>query len=227
MNGSAEEVREPSANPSRLSAGRRRRRLLRAAWRLALPGAAALAAWCLTLLAVIMRYEGQPAAGIRGTSDVAIVLGASLWNNVPSPGLRERLDHALALYRSGAVRHLLLTGGLDANGATLTEAEGMRNYLLERGVPAEAMELETESTSTYENLKFAKRIMERRGWTSAVIVTHQYHGSRAGDIAAYLGYDPVQVSVTESRVLNMPYHRTREVLAYTKWLAQKWLLHGG
>ncbi len=66
--------------------------------------------------------------------------------------------------------------------------------------------------------------MEEAGWRSAVIVTHNYHGSRAADIAATLGFDPVQVSGTDSRVLHMNYHETREVLAYTKWLVLKWFL---
>lgn len=219
------DVRGPLSRMRRKSRGGKRR-LLRVLLRVFLLGAAALALWCLALFVVIFRYEGQPAAGAPAKSDTAIVLGASLWNDVPSPGLAERLDHAFELYRAGTVRHLLLTGGL-GSGATITEAEGMRNYLLDKGVPAETMELETKSTSTYENLKFSKSIMEERGWKTAVIVTHQYHGSRAGDIAEFLGYDPVQVSVTESEVLQMSYHRTREVLAYTKWLGQKWLLHGG
>ena len=33
--------------------------------------------------------------------DAIIVLGASLWNNEPSPLLRERLDKAIELYNKG------------------------------------------------------------------------------------------------------------------------------
>ncbi|WP_240489055.1 YdcF family protein [Cohnella thermotolerans] len=212
--------------PKRASLSGSRRLLRLLAWCLAL-GAAALIVWCATLFFIILRYDGQPAGGALKHADVGIVLGASLWRDKPSPGLRERLDHALELYRAGDFDRFLVSGGLDNNGATLTEAEGMRNYLLAQGVPADAVVMETKSHSTCENLKFSQAIMQHNGWTTAIIVTHQYHGSRAGDIAASLGYSPVQVSVTDSQAMNMAYHRTREVLAYTKWLGQKWLLHGG
>ncbi len=186
-------------------------------------GFLALLIWCSTLYYLITRFDGMPEEGAPIKADVGM-LGATLWNNEPSPGLRERLDHGLQLYRSGAFSHFIVTGGLDNNGATLTEAEGMRNYLVEQGVPSEAIEMDPLSRSTYENLTFAEEIMDRREWKSAVIITHSYHGSRAADIAKKVGYMPVQVSVTDSNVLKMSYHETREILAYTKWLSVKMFL---
>lgn len=203
---------------------KRRPRWLKWTLWLVLAGAIALLAWCSTLYYWITRFEGTPAPGTPIRADVGIVLGATLWNDEPSPGLKERLDHALALYRSGTFKSFIVTGGLDANGATITEAEGMRNYLIGQGVPAGAILMDSLSRSTYENLVFAQRIMEEHDWKSAVIVTHDYHGSRAADIAEKVGYHPVQVSVTKSKVLKMSYHETREVLAYTKWLATKLFL---
>jgi len=189
--------------------------------RAAAVGAAALAVWCLTLFAIIVRFEGKPADGRPQPADVGIVLGARLWNDEPSPGLKERLDLALSLYREGAFRQFIVTGGLDAHGATITEAEGMRNYLVGQGVPESAIALDSLSRSTYENMIFARELMEANDWDTAIVVTHDYHGSRAADIAGKVGLSPVQVSVAESQVLNMAYHRTREVLAYTKWLLEK------
>ncbi|MFC3801267.1 YdcF family protein [Cohnella sp. GCM10012308] len=200
-----------------------RRRRLRAAAYIVSAGVLALFLWCGSLFVVIGRFGGEPAKGLPAQSDVGIVLGASLWDNKPSPGLQERLDQALSLYKANVFSRFIVTGGLDAGGAVLTEAEGMRDYLLQRGVPAPAIFIEPEATSTYENLKFSKAIMQANGWHTAVIVTHQYHGSRSLDIAEALDYERPQVSVTDSKVMNMAYHRTREVLAYTKWLLQKWL----
>jgi len=200
--------------------GKWKRRIL---WLIAL-GAAALLVWCLSIYATVVRFDGSPKDGKPIAADVGIVLGARLWNDQPSPGLRERLDLALDLYRQGAFANVIVTGGLDAHGATITEAEGMRNYLVANGVPESAILLDTESRSTYENLIFAQDIMDANDWTSAVIVTHNYHGSRAADIAKKVGLSPVQVSVTDSDVLNVPYHQAREVLAYTKWLGMKLFL---
>ncbi|MFD2332009.1 YdcF family protein [Cohnella sp. GCM10020058] len=202
---------------------RLRRRRLRAAAYMVSAGVLALFLWCGSLFVVIGRFGGEPAKGLPAQSDVGIVLGASLWDNKPSPGLQERLDQALSLYKANVFSHFIVTGGLDGGGAVLTEAEGMRDYLLQQGVPASVIFIEPEATSTYENLKYSKAIMQANGWHTAVIVTHQYHGSRSLDIAEALDYEHPQVSVADSKVMNMAYHRTREVLAYTKWLLQKWL----
>lgn len=170
-----------------------------------------------------LRIESGIRAKANETSDTAIVLGAALWNNVPSPGLRERLDHALELYRSGLASRILVSGGLDGNGSTISEAEGMSNYLLEQGVPKSDILLENRSRSTYENLLFSKKIMEDHGLKSAVIVTHGYHGARALDIARFVDIPSPRLDTCGSRVLNLYWHRTRETLAFTKWKLQKLL----
>jgi uncharacterized SAM-binding protein YcdF (DUF218 family) len=212
-----------SASPS-LFARAKRSKWLRAFLWLASIVLLALLVWCSWLYYLISTFDGIPKSGTPSKTDVGIVLGATLWNNEPSPGLLERLDQSLKLYRSGVFKHIIVTGGLDNNGATLTEAEGMRYYLLAQGVPDQAIAMDSQSRNTYENLLFAQQIMNRNGWKTAVIVTHNYHGSRAADIAKELGYDPVQVSVTKSKVLTMSYHETREVLAYTKWFLTKLFL---
>lgn len=171
---------------------------------------------CGILYNRIIRFEGMSVDRAEH-ADVGIVLGASLWNDRPSPGLRERLDLALTLYEAGVYSRIIVTGGLDAGGATITEAEGMRNYLVENGVPADVIKLEDASRSTYENLKYAQRIMDEENWRTAVIVTHRYHGARAADIAAALGYEQVQVGAADTKVMNLAYHQARETLAFVKW----------
>jgi uncharacterized SAM-binding protein YcdF (DUF218 family) len=199
-------------------------KVLRFLIRFAVVGILAVLIWCAALYYMITHFEGIPENSGNLQADVGIVLGATLWADKPSPGLRERLDHSLQLFRSGLFKSIIVTGGLDNNGSTLTEAEGMRNYLVEQGVPAEAIVMDTLSRSTYENLLFAKQIMESNGWDSAVIVTHNFHGFRSGDIAKKLGFNPVLVSVTDSKVLSMTYSETREILAYTKWFMTKLFL---
>lgn len=216
---------EVTGRRKRLSPRKRTSRSRLALLAVAFAGLAA-AVWCGTLYLLIVRYDGEPGRGTGVRADVGIVLGAALWNNRPSPGLKERLDLALAAYREGQISAFIVTGGLDRNGSTLTEAQGMKQYLLEHGVPEDAIVTENESTSTYENLRNAKRIMDERGWDTALILTHRFHGFRAAWIARALGYDPVQVRLTESRVLNVPYQQAREVLACTKWVVDLLLLHG-
>ena len=44
-------------------------------------------------------------------SDVVIVLGAATYPNDVSPVYRERLNHAIDLYRQGYVEKIIVTGG--------------------------------------------------------------------------------------------------------------------
>lgn len=180
--------------------------------------------WVAYLLWVINSYElPKPLP----KADAVIVLGAALWDNEPSPGLRERLDHALELYKQGNVNYLILTGGLDHNGSTLTEAEGMRDYLLKHGVPEDRLLLENDARSTYENLLFSKAVAKKKGLNSFLIVTHDYHAPRSAEIARYLDYEQTEVIGFKSKVLKTSYNQSREVLAFTKWKLDAFLLQFG
>ncbi|MDT3424659.1 uncharacterized SAM-binding protein YcdF (DUF218 family) [Paenibacillus forsythiae] len=150
-----------------------------------------------------------------------IILGMAMWGDEPSPGLKERLDYGLKLYRQGAFSHFVVTGGLDQPGYRYTEGQGMRNYLVSRGVPESAIAEENKATSTYENLLFSREIMQREGWGTAVVVTHTFHGRRALEIAEALGYSGPELGLTESQTMSMAKYKTREILAYTKWKLQQ------
>lgn len=157
-------------------------------------------------------------------SDVGIVLGMSMWGDEASPGLKERLDYALDLYNEGLFKHFIVTGGLDKPDFKYTEAQGMRNYLVQKGVPESAISMENKATSTYENLLFSKEIMDREGWTTVILITHTYHGKRAQEIARELGLAQTQLGLTPSQVMSMAWHKSREVLAYTKWKGKQFSL---
>jgi uncharacterized SAM-binding protein YcdF (DUF218 family) len=119
------------------------------------------------------------------------------------------------------VKHLIVSGGLDHNGSTLTEAEGMRNYLVREGIPEEAVILEPLATSTYENVLFSKRLMEANGLVTSILITHDYHAARSYNIARFLNMQDPKVSSMNSQVMWMPWHKARETLAFTKWELDK------
>ncbi|AIQ64322.1 hypothetical protein PSTEL_15730 [Paenibacillus stellifer] len=170
---------------------------------------------------VLIRINGARTTEPMRKADAGIVLGMAMWGDEPSPGLRERLDYAIQLYKQGAYDHIIVTGGLDRAGYRYTEGQGMRNYLISKGIPDSAVKVENEATSTYENLLFSRKIMQEEGWTSVVIVTHTFHGRRAQEIAKYLGYDNPELGLTESETMSMVKYKTREILAYTKWKLQE------
>jgi vancomycin permeability regulator SanA len=178
--------------------------------------------WIGYMLWTISSFEPKP---LDERYDVGIVLGAALWRNEPSPGLRERLDHALSLYQAGKFDKLILTGGHDHNGSTIPESEGMRAYMMRNGVPSEDIYTDPEAQSTYDNLYNSQAIMEREGLKRAVIITHEFHSARASDIASYLDYEKPGFSMAVSKVLPASQKHPREVMAFTKWKLDSVLLH--
>jgi uncharacterized SAM-binding protein YcdF (DUF218 family) len=173
------------------------------------------------------KVQNTPHMQLPGTADAGIVLGASLRKDLPSPGLQERLDLAVKLYREGKFKNVIVSGGLDHNGSLLTEAEGMRLYLVKQGIPDSSIWLEPKATSTYENLLFSKRIMDKQGFVSTIIMTHNFHGARSLDIAKTIGIKHPVIATTGSEVLFLPYHEARETLAFAKWQLDKLLLETG
>lgn len=179
--------------------------------------------WVLYALSQIgsVMGDGSKQFSNTGKKDVGIVLGASLWEDEPSPGLKERLDQALADYKAGKFSYFLVTGGYDTSQSKYTEAEGMANYLEKQGIPRENIILENKATSTYENLKFSQALMKEKNLQSALIITHDYHGNRAYEMAKSLNYTSPSLSIVKSEVMNAWYHTSREILSYTKWKLQQ------
>lgn len=194
-------------------------------WKAWLKRGMIVAAIVVLLLGIWFAYtqlkiaEGGGPARLDSKADVGIILGSSLWGDVPSPSLKERLNLVLQQYNEGRFDQIIVTGGLDTPQSRYTEAEGSKLYLIEQGIAEDRIWLESKSTSTLENLKFAKSIMTEQNWSSATIMTHDYHGMRSREIAEALDYESIEVLTIKSKVLSPIWHPIRESLAYTKW---KW-----
>lgn len=136
----------------------------------------------LTTLSIV-RYAGVDETR---SADVAIVLGASVGPNGPSPVFRERINHAVSLYDAGDVRAIIMTGGAGAGNAR-SDADVAREYAEAHGVPSNAIAIEENSTITEENLENAARLMDERGWATALVVSDPLHMKRAMSMARDLG----------------------------------------
>jgi uncharacterized SAM-binding protein YcdF (DUF218 family) len=127
-----------------------------------------------------------------GRYDCAIVLGAEVNGSTPSPVFQARIDHGIALYRAGIVRHLIFTGGV-GDRAQIAESVAARNVALASGIPDRAISIETVSRTTLENLIASRQIMHDRQLTTAIVVSDPLHLRRSCDLASGLG-----ISVTPS-----------------------------
>jgi uncharacterized SAM-binding protein YcdF (DUF218 family) len=131
----------------------------------------------------------------RQPADAIVVLGAAQYDGDPSTIFAARLDHALALYQAGVAPHLLTVGGSQV-GDQFTEAESGKNYLIAAGVPADAVDAIGEGNDTLVSLRAGAAELQRRGWTSVVLVTDPWHAYRSRAMARDLGLQ-VQVSSVE------------------------------
>jgi uncharacterized SAM-binding protein YcdF (DUF218 family) len=121
-------------------------------------------------------------------ADAAIVLGAALWGKDLSPVFRERVNHAIQLYRSRKVRKLIFTGAQGSQNEP-SESAAARRYAVENGVPIEDILIEESSHTTYENLFYAKQVADAHGLKKVLIVSDPLHMKRAVVMAKDLGLE--------------------------------------
>ena len=111
-------------------------------------------------------------------ADAAIVLGAAVWGDEPSPVFRERINHGIWLYKNDYVEKIIFTGG---NGGREEPAESRvaKDYAENNLVPDHDILIEAKSKITQENLLYAKEIAIDKGISSFLIVSDPLHMKRA------------------------------------------------
>ncbi len=118
--------------------------------------------------------------------DYLIVLGCGLRKDgSPTPLLRGRLDLALDFDRkqreeNGKEARFLVSGGQGPDEIR-PEADAMRDYLLEKGIAPERIDMEDRSADTAENMRFSSDIIRKVNPEAKIaFFTTNYHVFRAG-----------------------------------------------
>ena len=122
--------------------------------------------------------------------DFIIIHGAGLLNGEKvTPLLKNRIDKAVEAYRQSSNPNVkLIASGGRGGDEKISEAQAICNYLMEEtDVPREAILLEEDSTTTYENLLFSKEIGEKLVANPRFLfVTNDYHVFRTSTYARQL-----------------------------------------
>ena len=175
----------------------------------------------LVLLVAVRIYTyGDNVVDVK--ADAAIVLGAAVWGNEVSPVFRERINHAIDLYRSGKVRKVIFTGG-QGNKDELTEAAAARSYAVKNGVPEDAILIEENSHTTYENVVYAKQLADANGLKKVLIVSDPLHMKRAVAMATDIGLEAYPSPTPTTRYqgwrsqMGSLAHETYYYLGYLAW----------
>lgn len=131
----------------------------------------------------------------KRNQDFIIVLGSGLINDRVPPLLASRIDKAIEFYhqqKKVTVPPKIIFSGGQGPDEGLPEAEAMQNYAVEKGIPVEDTIQEDKSVSTYENMRFSKRIMDNlsgEGTYQSIFATNNFHLFRAGIYARKAGLD--------------------------------------
>lgn len=158
-----------------------------------------------------------------GPADAAIVLGAAVWGEEPSPVFRERINHAVDLYRAGAVDVLIFTGGV-GSGQLFAESVVASHYALTQGVNPADTWCETTSRITWENLQGAQQIAESQGFERVLIVSDPLHMRRSMRMAHDLGLVAVSAPTPTTRYRSFKSQAPflwRELYFYSLYLLQR------
>jgi len=149
-------------------------------------------------------YSGEPV-------DCVIVLGASAKTGKPSLILKDRLDLAYELYSQGHAKKILVSGDHMYEG--YDEANAMKDYLMDLGVPEQDIFMDHAGIDTYTTMRRAKEVFLV---DSCIISTQQYHLYRAVYLARQLGMDATGIPCDVFISSRLPYFKAREYAARFK-----------
>jgi uncharacterized SAM-binding protein YcdF (DUF218 family) len=145
---------------------------------------------CAALYVVVYIALSQRAYAFSKNADklslmstpTAVVLGnRAKTKGIPNICMTGRVDKAMALLNQYGGTTLLLSGGVDPVEESF-ESQVMANHALSNGFSGHVIQ-EKASTTTFENIKFTKPLLNNTGAKTVVIVSEPHHLWRASLLA--------------------------------------------
>lgn len=153
--------------------------------------------------------------------EVAIVLGTSpkirQWSN---PFFESRMNAAAELWKHGKARHFIVSG--DNGRKTYDEPSVMRDALVARGVPAEAVTLDYAGFRTLDTMARAVAVF---GQQNVTVVTDDFHLPRSLFLAKAHGMDAIGFGGKPVPLTWSKKTRLREVASRVAAWLDVYLLH--
>lgn len=185
-------------------------------WQLLLTG---FVLWAISVAAFFRHISvlSEQAIPLTTTDRGAIiVLGSSVRGCVPSPTLAARLDRGAEIAMQFPAMNMVVSGGY-GHGRSCSEAEVMAAYLMKKGIPANRLIQENASTSTYENLRFSRPLLQQQGLADdapLIIVSSEFHLERATAIAHRAGFRSIYTAASATPLYTRFPSWLREYFSY-------------
>lgn len=137
-----------------------------------------LLAGIITVLILAWQINRTGARDRAQQAEAIVVLGARVEaDGQPGPDLRSRTLHAVSLFQRGLAPAIICTGGYEND--RLSAAAVAKKLAVAQGVPPDKVLLADGSMTTGEDASSAGRLMNARGWQTAILVSHPLHLERA------------------------------------------------
>lgn len=151
--------------------------------------------------------------------DFIIVLGSGLINDKVPPLLASRINKAIDFYWKQAsvttAPKIIFSGGQGPD-ESLSEAEAMQKYAIQRGIPIEDTIQEKHPVNTYQNMLFSKMIMDKlkpTGEYNSIFTTNNFHLFRAGIYARQVNLNSQGIG-SKTALYYWPNAMVREYIAF-------------
>ena len=170
------------------------------------------------IIIIFIAIEGCIVSGFfsKGTEnlDYIVVLGAQVRENGPSRVLQYRLDEAYEYLIQNEETICIVSGGQGHN-EPFSEAQGMYEYLVAKGIPSDRVLMEDASANTVENLANSSQYFDMENDRIGV-VTNNFHIFRSVHLAKHLGIKNVCGIPAEAHPLYLPNNMLREFFGVVK-----------
>ena len=128
-----------------------------------------------------------------GNADYILVLGSRLENNEMTVFMKDILSETIVYMQENTNTIAVLCGGV-TKGNTESEANVMRKYLINAGIPESRLILEDNSTDTIQNIHNAKQYIS--SGKKIVVITADFNAYRAQEICRQEGINVKTVGAT-------------------------------
>lgn len=150
--------------------------------------------------------------------DYVIILGAQVRGTRITKSLKKRLEKAYEYLDENPNTVAIVSGG-QGEGEDLSEAQCMRDYLIQYGISEERIIMEDKSTNTAENIEFSmEKIKEhsKKESPQVGVITNNFHVYRAVAICKKSGYEISGIAAKSDKILFVNY-MVREFFAIVKY----------
>ncbi len=146
-------------------------------------------------------------------ADIAVILANKVnEDGTLSAGLENRVNCGLALYQSGRVKKLVMSGAFGKEG--YYEGTKMKEYLVQKGVPDSVILVDNHGDNTRLTVKNMLHLRDSLHFTSIIAVSQYYHLTRTKMLFHQNGFEAVSGASPRYFQWRDSYALFREFVAY-------------